>query len=182
MGGYCYYSNTALGAAYLVKRLGRVAILDIDYHHGNGQQEIFYRRNDVLTVSVHADPKASYPFFSGFVHETGAEQGQGYNLNLALPLEVDGSYWLEHGLRPALAKIRDFKPTALVVALGLDTAVGDPTGTWTVKLEHFREAGRLIGDAKVPTLIVQEGGYRTRTLGAHAVAFFSGFLKGRGLY
>lgn len=181
MGGYCYYSNSAIAAAYMVRRLSKVAILDLDYHHGNGQQEIFYRRADVTTVSVHADPRHSYPFFSGFAEESGSDEGTGYNLNLPLPLELDGDSWIERGVVPALARIFEDPPTGLVVALGLDTAVGDPTGSWSVKADHFRQAGRLIGALKIPTLVVQEGGYRTRTLGSNALAFFGGLMKARGL-
>ncbi len=181
-GGYCYYSNSAIAAEYLVRQLGRIAIVDLDYHHGNGQQDIFYRRADVSTISVHADPHAAYPFFSGFADEMGADAGFGHNLNIPLEQELDGSGWLERGVAPALRQVRLLGCLGLVVALGFDTAVGDPTGSWTVRAEHFRQAGRMLAQLNLPTLIVQEGGYRTRTLGSNAVAFFLGLVRGRGLY
>lgn len=181
LGGYCYYSNAAIAANYARKGATRVAILDLDYHHGNGQQEIFYRRRDVLTVSIHAEPQSAYPFFSGFAEERGAGDGLDFNLNLPLPLELSPPAWFAQGLEPALERIREFRPELLVIALGLDTAAGDPTGSWILRAEHFKEAGLKIGNLSVPSVVVQEGGYRTRTLGTNAVAFFSGLAHGRRL-
>jgi acetoin utilization deacetylase AcuC-like enzyme len=155
--------------------------LDLDYHHGNGQQEIFYRRNDVLTVSVHADPADAYPFFSGHASEEGAQRGHGYNCNIPLPSSLSGSEWIARGVTPAIERVSLFRPELLVLALGLDTAAGDPTGTWSVKAEDFKQTGKRIGELRLPTVVVQEGGYRTRTLGANAVAFFTGLIQGRGL-
>ncbi len=181
LGGYCYYSNAAIAASYARKSASRVAILDLDYHHGNGQQEIFYRRSDVLTVSIHAEPQSAYPFFSGFVEERGAGEGIDFNVNLPLPLELTPDSWFTHGLRPALERIKVFQPELLVIALGLDTAAGDPTGSWGLRAENFKEAGLKVSDIPVPSVVVQEGGYRTRTLGTNAVAFFSGLAHGRRL-
>ena len=175
-GGFCYFNNAALAAQQLAG-LGRVAILDVDYHHGNGQQDIFYAREDVLTISIHGHPRFAYPYFSGHAEEQGEGAGRGYNLNLPLPEAVDGPRYRE-ALGRALRRVRSFGAAVLVVALGLDTAKGDPTGTWTLKAEDFHENGRLIGALGLPTLVVQEGGYRTRTLGVNARSFFAGLLKG----
>jgi acetoin utilization deacetylase AcuC-like enzyme/GNAT superfamily N-acetyltransferase len=174
-GGFCYFNNTAIAANYLAGR-GKVAVLDIDYHHGNGQQEIFYGRADVLTVSIHGHPRFAYPYFSGFAEETGEGPGSGFNLNIPLPEKVEGADYRK-ALARALERIRDFAPAFLVVALGLDTARGDPTGTWSLRKEDFRLNGRLIGELFLPTLVVQEGGYRTRTLGINARHFFEGLVE-----
>ncbi|XOV89110.1 MAG: GNAT family N-acetyltransferase [Pseudomonadota bacterium] len=175
-GGFCYLNNTAI-AAHRLSKLGRVAILDIDYHHGNGQQEIFYQRADVLTVSIHGHPSFAYPYFSGHRAETGEGEGTGFNLNFPLDETCSTENW-QKTLREAIRRIRDFRPDFLVLALGLDTARGDPTGSWTMGPADFEENGRLIGAMQTPTLIVQEGGYRTRTLGTNARRFFAGLLAG----
>jgi acetoin utilization deacetylase AcuC-like enzyme/GNAT superfamily N-acetyltransferase len=175
-GGFCYFNNSAV-AANALTGLGRVAILDVDYHHGNGQQDIFYAREDVLTISIHGHPRFAYPYFSGHAEEQGEGAGKGFNLNLPLPEAVDGERYRE-ALGRALRRIRSFEAVTLVVALGLDTAKGDPTGTWSLGPKDFHENGRLIGGLGLPTLVVQEGGYRTRTLGVNAGAFFAGLLKG----
>ncbi len=171
-GGFCYFNNTAIAAQFL-RQQGRVAILDIDYHHGNGQQDIFYDRPDVLTVSIHGDPSFAYPYFSGFRDEIGIDEGAGFNLNLPLPEAVDGERYRK-ALATALRRIASFEPDFMVVALGLDTAKGDPTGTWSLTRNDFRLNGRMIGELGIPVLVVQEGGYRTRTLGMNARAFFEG--------
>ncbi len=175
-GGFCYFNNAAI-AANLLSENGRVALLDIDYHHGNGQQDIFYHRADVLTVSIHGDPDFAYPFFTGFADERGDGAGAGYNVNLPLPEKVDGARY-RTTLGKALALIRDFDPAFLVLAFGLDPAKGDPTGTWSLVGQDFRENGRLIGATHLPVLVVQEGGYRTRTLGTNARNFFEGLVEG----
>ncbi|HPF70170.1 MAG TPA: acetylpolyamine amidohydrolase [Candidatus Krumholzibacteria bacterium] len=175
-GGFCYFNNSAI-AAHELARLGKVAILDLDYHHGNGQQDIFYARDDVLTVSIHGSPRFAYPYFSGFADEQGVGAGLGYNLNLPLPEKVEGPRYRE-ALGQALRRIRGFDPAVLVVALGLDTAKGDPTGTWNLTADDLLENGRRVGELGLPTLVVQEGGYRTRTLGRNARAFFEGLHKG----
>ena len=175
-GGFCYFNNNAIAAQYLCA-YGKVAILDIDYHHGNGQQDIFYRRPDVLTVSIHGHPKFAYPYFTGFEDERGEGEGEGFNLNLPLPENLDGERYRKT-LGKALHRIEEFSPQFLVVALGLDTAKGDPTGTWSLMAKDFEENGRLIGTLGLPTLVVQEGGYRTRTLGQNARNFFRGLMQG----
>jgi len=171
-GGFCYFNNSAIAAHYLTG-YGKVAILDIDYHHGNGQQEIFYRRADVLTVSIHGHPSFAYPYFSGFRDEVGEGAGEGYNLNLPLPEDIDGEKYRK-ALGRALRRIAEYDPVFLVVALGLDTAKGDPTGTWTLTAKDFESNGRMIGELGLPVAVIQEGGYRTRTLGTNAKRFFGG--------
>ena len=171
-GGFCYFNNNAIAAQYL-RPFGRVAILDLDYHHGNGQQDIFYRRADVLTVSIHGHPGFAYPYFSGFRDERGEGEGEGFNLNLPLAEEVDGDRYRK-ALSAALQRVVDFDPVFLVVALGLDTAKGDPTGTWSLTPRDFEINGRILGEVGFPMLVVQEGGYRTRTLGVNARRFFEG--------
>jgi acetoin utilization deacetylase AcuC-like enzyme/GNAT superfamily N-acetyltransferase len=175
-GGFCYLNNAAVAAHYL-SRQGRVAMLDIDYHHGNGQQEIFYRRADVLTVSIHGHPSVAYPYFTGFPSEVGEGPGRGLNLNFALAESVDGKEY-SRILERALSRIRGFGPRFLVVCLGLDTAKADPTGTWSLRSADFERNGRAIGMMALPTLIVQEGGYNTRNLGTHARHFFAGLWAG----
>jgi len=177
-GGYCYLNNTAVAAHYLSHR-GKVAIVDLDYHHGNGQQDIFYRRDDVLTISLHGHPDVAFPYFSGYVDELGAGPGEGFNLNFPLPASVGGRQY-RRALSKALRVVADFRPAFLVVALGLDTAKGDPCGSWSLGSEDFSANGQLLGRLRLPTLVVQEGGYRLRTLGAHARCFFEGLLHGIG--
>ena len=171
-GGFCYFNNNAIAAQYL-RPFGRVAILDLDYHHGNGQQDIFYRRADVLTVSIHGHPGFAFPYFSGFRDERGESEGEGFNLNMPLAEEVDGDRYRK-ALSAALQRVVDFDPVFLVVALGLDTAKGDPTGTWSLTPRDFEINGRMLGEVGFPMLVVQEGGYRTRTLGVNARRFFEG--------
>jgi acetoin utilization deacetylase AcuC-like enzyme len=178
-GGFCYFNSAAIAAHHLSKR-GKVALLDIDYHHGNGAQDIFYKRKDVFTVSLHGHPRYSYPYFSGFEDEKGADEGKGFNLNFPLPENLDGERYRKV-LAGALEKIRKFDPQFLVVSLGLDTAKGDPTGSFSLLAKDFRENGRMIGALQLPTLVVQEGGYKTQTLGINARHFFNGLWDGLAL-
>jgi acetoin utilization deacetylase AcuC-like enzyme/GNAT superfamily N-acetyltransferase len=175
-GGFCYFNNAAI-AANLLSRYGKVAILDIDYHHGNGQQEIFYNRSDVLTVSVHGHPSFAYPYFTGFRDETGIGPGAGYNLNIPLPEHITPEQH-RNAVTEGLRRIRRFAPAYLVVSLGFDTGRGDPTGTWPNRGRDFEHLGRMIGEQGYSTLVVQEGGYRVRTLGTNARNFFSGLITG----
>lgn len=175
-GGFCYFSNAAIAANFL-SHYGKVAMLDVDYHHGNGQQDIFYERDDVLTVSIHGAPAFAYPYFTGFRNETGRGKGAGYNVNIPLPESITPEQYLE-ALQGALKRIVRHEPAHLVVALGLDTARGDPTGTWSNRAGDFHRMGQLIGAAGYPTVVIQEGGYRIRTLGVNARHFFSGLVEG----
>ncbi len=175
-GGFCYLNSAAVAAHYLSAH-GRVAMLDIDYHHGNGQQDIFYRRADVLTVSIHGDPQFAYPYFTGFADEVGEGVGAGYNLNLPLAQKISASQYART-LAYALNQIRQFGAGFLVVCLGLDTAKSDPTGTWSLRAVDFEDSGARIGGLGLPTLVVQEGGYNTRTLGVNVRQFFRGLWHG----
>ena len=175
-GGFCYFNSVAVAADYLSK-YARVAILDIDYHHGNGQQDIFYSRSDVLTVSIHGHPKFAYPYFTGFKEETGDGAGKGFNVNYPLPEIINGEKYRET-LAMALKRIERHKPDFLLIALGLDTAKGDPTGTWFLKASDFEKNGQMIGKTGIPTLVVQEGGYRVKSLGTNARNFFTGLWRG----
>lgn len=174
-GGFCYLNSSAIAANYLSK-FGKVAMLDIDFHHGNGQQDIFYKRSDVLTISIHGHPSYAYPYFCGFKDEMGEGPGYGFNYNFPLPENTDGK-----GFRLALGScisiIRKFKPDYLVVPLGLDIAKGDPTGTWNVSSKDFELNGKMIGSLRLPTLVVQEGGYLNRVMGSNAVNFFKGLYE-----
>jgi acetoin utilization deacetylase AcuC-like enzyme/GNAT superfamily N-acetyltransferase len=175
-GGFCYLNSAAVAANYL-SRFGTVAVLDVDYHHGNGTQDIFYARSDVLTVSIHGHPRFTFPYFSGFEDEKGEGAGAGYNLNIPLQENLDGSAY-RAALETALRRVRRFRPRYLVIAFGLDTARGDPTGSFTLRARDFSENGRLLGALRLPTLVVQEGGYRTRSLGTNARHFFGGLWQG----
>jgi acetoin utilization deacetylase AcuC-like enzyme/GNAT superfamily N-acetyltransferase len=175
-GGFCYFNSNAAAAQFL-SRFGRVAILDIDYHHGNGQQDIFYQRSDVLTISIHGHPSFAYPYFSGFEDEKGFGIGKGMNVNYPLPERIDSSKYREILLK-ALNKIKRFNADFLVVALGLDTAKGDPTGSWLLNAKDFEKNGLMIGSLKLPTLVVQEGGYNQKNIGINARNFFMGLWKG----
>ncbi|HUT68941.1 MAG TPA: hypothetical protein VMW86_10405 [Dehalococcoidales bacterium] len=175
-GGFCYFNSAAVAAQFL-STYGKIAILDVDYHHGNGQQEIFYDRPDVLTISIHGHPSFTYPYFSGFVSEKGRGPGKNYNINIPLPEDIDGEYY-RRVLRGALSRVRRFKPRFLIVALGLDTAKEDPTGSWSLEAEDFEAIGQMIGSLRLPTLVVQEGGYDTRVLGINARHFLTGLWFG----
>lgn len=174
-GGFCYFNNAAVAANYMSK-YGRVAMLDVDYHHGNGQQDIFYTSSKILTVSIHGHPNFAYPYFSGFAEEKGEGEGVGFNINYPMPETLESSKYRET-LNHALEKIKKFRPDFLVVCLGLDTGKGDPTGTWQLKPDDFKKNGEMIKSLKLPTLVVQEGGYRQSSLGSNVKNFFVGLLS-----
>jgi acetoin utilization deacetylase AcuC-like enzyme len=173
-GGFCYLNNTAIAAQHLRRRAARVAIVDVDLHHGNGTQGIFYARPDVLTVSVHADPSAFYPFYWGYAEERGEGAGQGFNLNLPLPIGSGDTAFLAV-LDGGLDAVRAFKPEALVVALGLDAHEGDPLAGLAVTTDGFRRIAHRLATLGLPTVLVQEGGYPSEELGRNLVAFLEGF-------
>ena len=174
-GGFCYLNNSAIAAQVLRRTHRRVAVLDVDLHHGNGTQAIFYRRGDVMTVSIHADPSRFYPFFWGYANETGEADGAGCNLNLPLPRGSGDREFLA-ALDTAIGAIRAFDPGALVVALGLDAFEGDPFGGLRVTTGGFGEIGqRVAAGLRLPTLLVQEGGYLCDGLGANLSSFLRGF-------
>jgi len=154
---------------------GRGAVLDVDTHHGNGTQAIFYERDDVLTVPVHADPNQFYPFYWGYASETGSGRGEGSNVNLPISVGAEDPEWLA-AITRACTAVKQFGPEALVVALGLDSHADDPLKAMKVTNDGFQEAGRRIGQLKRPTVIVQEGGYLSPMLGQAARSFLTGFL------
>ncbi len=173
-GGFCYLNNSAIAAQDLRQDHDRVVILDVDLHHGNGTQGIFYHRNDVLTISIHADPQNFYPFFWGHAHERGEAAGLGYNLNLPLPLGSGDKPFLA-ALDSACEAIAAFAPAAVVVALGLDAHESDPFAGLAVTTGGFGDIGRVIADLSLPSVVVQEGGYANPALGANLVSFLEGF-------
>ncbi len=177
-GGFCYLNNTAIAAQMLCDRFGRVAVLDVDVHHGNGTQGIFYARSDVLTVSLHADPAVFYPFFWGYAEETGEGRGEGANANFPLPRGTADDVYLDC-LEKALDRIDAFAPGALVVALGVDAYEADPLAGLAITTEGFGRIGGAIGRRGLPTVLVQEGGYLSDALGRNLAAFLSGFLECR---
>lgn len=173
-GGYCYLNNNSLAAQSLIDGgAKKVAILDVDYHHGNGTQSIFYARNDVLTISLHADPKVEYPYFLGYADEPGEGQGHGFNINYPLPFGTD---WASYSvfLNYAVEEVRRFAPDALVVALGLDTFAGDPTTFFEITTDEFESMGAAIGALDLPTLVVLEGGYSVDWIGKNTLNFLAG--------
>lgn len=175
MGGYCYFNNAGLAANILSKH-GKVAILDIDYHHGNGTQSLFYDRNDVLYVSLHADPSKAFPYISGFSDETGVRGGQGFNHNFALSPDTKLPQYLET-LTEATKRINDFNPDYVVLSLGFDTYEDDPIAGLGLTEDDYQPLGELLADKlQRPTLIVQEGGYNVDMLGGLAEKFFKGYL------
>ncbi len=176
-GGFCYFNNAAIAAQQFAQH-GRTAVLDIDFHHGNGTQDIFYNRSDVLTVSVHGHPDYSFPYFSGFSTETGEGPGLGFNQNFPLPPNTDDAGYVKT-FDKALARIDRFKPDFLVVSLGLDILRGDPTGTFLLSVEVMREIARRLAQRPYPMLVVQEGGYNLRNLKRGAVAFFRSLAESR---
>jgi len=173
-GGFCYLNNAAIAARYL-QADARVAILDIDYHHGNGTQAIFYTDPAVLYCSLHAHPDDDYPYYWGAADERGEGAGAGYNRNWPLPQGTGDDGYLSV-LDAALAAVREFAPRYLVVSAGLDIAAGDPVGNFRVTTSGLREIGRRIARLGLPTVVVQEGGYLLDTLGQNAVAFLQAFV------
>ena len=175
LGGYCFLNNAAV--AVQAQRDGgveRVAVLDVDYHHGNGTQSIFYDRADVLTVSIHGDPRTEYPFFLGHADERGAGAGTGFNLNLPLPRGTGFTRWRE-ALRLGLQAIDAFGAQALVVALGVDTFEGDPISGFALKSADYLLLGQDIAGAALPTVFVFEGGYAVAEVGVNTANVLEGF-------
>ena len=175
MGGYCYLNFAAVAAQRLRDAgMARVAILDLDYHHGNGTQSIFYARGDVLFASLHADPDQDYPHYLGYADETGEGEGLGCNLNLPLPLGTD---WRGYGpaLETALGRIRDYAPQALVVSLGLDTYAEDPISKFRLYGEDYARMGEALAGLALPTLFVFEGGYAVEALGENVASVLGAF-------
>lgn len=174
-GGYCFLNNAALVAQYLREQgVLRVAVLDIDYHHGNGTQAIFYERSDVFFASIHGDPSTEYPFYLGYADECGAGAGLSTNLNLPLPRGSNFATW-SGALTQALSAIAHFDAQALVVSLGVDTFVGDPISGFTLRSDDYLRVGAQIASAKLPTVFVYEGGYAVAEVGVNVANVLQGF-------
>ncbi|MDQ3270653.1 MAG: histone deacetylase family protein [Pseudomonadota bacterium] len=175
MGGYCYLNNAAIAAQALRNGgAGRVAVLDVDYHHGNGTQSIFYRRNDVFFASLHGDPLTEYPFFLGHADEEGEGEGLGFNLNLPLPAGCSAADWFD-ALEQACLRVAAHRSDALVVSLGLDTFAGDPISKFSLQAGDFRRLGQRLAALGLPTVFVLEGGYAAQALGHNAAQVLEGF-------
>jgi acetoin utilization deacetylase AcuC-like enzyme len=174
LGGYCYLNNAAIAAQAGLAAGRRVAILDIDYHHGNGTQDIFYARGDVPFVSVHADPVTDYPFFWGHADERGEDEGEGANLNLPLPRGTGLDFYLP-ALDRGLERIAAYGPDLLVLSFGADTFEGDPISYFRLTTPDYGALARRIASLGVPTLIVMEGGYAVDALGGNVAQFLSLF-------
>lgn len=172
-GGYCFLNNASIAADWLSQK-GKVGILDIDFHAGNGTQEIFYDRSDVFVVSIHADPAREYPRFAGFEEEVGSGAGEGYHKNFPLPAGIGDSGYLST-LEEALLLLTDFSPGYLVVSAGMDIYEDDPLGDFKVTKKGIQEIGIIISELSLPTLIVMEGGYHLPTLGENFAHFLEPF-------
>jgi acetoin utilization deacetylase AcuC-like enzyme len=177
-GGYCFFNNAAIAAVHAVDRShGRVAVLDVDYHHGNGTQQIFYERDDVAFVSLHGDPARAYPYLTGHADETGAGRGRGSTTNIPLAAGTGDDAYLA-ALERAVDALDAFAPELVVVSLGVDAFVGDPMGDLAVTTEGFGRMGRAVAALGRPLVVVQEGGYADDALGANVTAWLRGAAGG----
>ncbi|MEQ9488154.1 MAG: histone deacetylase family protein [Alphaproteobacteria bacterium] len=175
-GGYCFLNNAAVAAQmFLDDGAKRVAVLDIDFHHGNGTQDIFYRRSDVLYCSLHGEPENTFPYFLGYADETGEGEGEGFNANYPLPAGSNYVAW-SVCLDSALARIAEYAPDALVISLGVDTFKEDPISTFKLESEDYLTCGKAIAGLGLPTLFVMEGGYAIEEVGINTVNVLQGFL------
>ena len=173
-GGYCFFNNAAVAAHHVATTTGsKVTVLDVDYHHGNGTQQIFYDRDDVQYVSLHGDPARAYPYSVGFADETGSGRGLGYNKNYPMPLRADDDLFVS-ALSTACEQIAAFGPAVLIVSLGLDTYITDPISDLAVTTPGMRRCGEVVRQLGLPTVVLQEGGYDVDALGANVHAWLSG--------
>lgn len=175
-GGYCYFNNAAVAARELLKKAQRIVILDIDFHHGNGTQEIFYNDPDVFVMSIHGDPREYFPYFTGFPSETGAGDGDGYNLNVILPSGTKLKAYESALKKQIFPTIKAYEPDYLIISAGFDTYKLDPIGKFELDTPDYQRIGKLLSDLGLPTIILQEGGYYTKDLGANVKSFLNGFL------
>ena len=175
-GGFCYLNNAAIAAEVLKERFPRVAILDPDMHHGQGIQEIFYDRSDVLYISIHGDPTNFYPVVAGFEDERGVGDGLGYNVNLPMPHGSSEEVFFDR-LEEAMTILRLYQPDVVVLALGFDTYKEDPQAKVALTSKGFHQMGARVGAMGLPVLVVQEGGYHLETLAENTREFFSGLER-----
>lgn len=177
-GGYCFFNNAALSAQTLLNNgASKVAILDVDFHHGNGTQDIFYNRNDVLFISLHGRPEDEFPHFLGYADEMGVGQGEGYNLNLPMPKGTTFKTWRK-ALFQAMKRISQYAPDAIIISLGTDTFEEDPISSFKLKSDDFYTMGQDLAQLDLPTQIVMEGGYAIDAIGINAVNVLQGFKNG----
>lgn len=173
-GGYCFFNNAAIAAHHVAGTTGtKVSILDVDYHHGNGTQQIFYDRDDVQYVSLHGDPARAYPYCVGFADETGTGRGLGHNINYPMPLRADDDLYVST-LADACERIAAFGPSLLIVSLGLDTYIDDPISDLAVTTAGMRRCGAVARELGLPTVVLQEGGYDVDALGDNVLAWLNG--------
>ncbi len=176
-GGYCFINNAAVAAEVLLAAgKQRVSILDVDFHHGNGTQDIFYQRNDVQFLSLHGEPKEAFPHFLGYADEIGEGAGEGFNINYPLPRGCPYQQWLT-ALDDALDKVNQYDADALVISLGVDTFEKDPISFFKLKQDDFYDYGARIAQLNKPTVFVMEGGYAVEEIGVNTVNVLNGFLK-----
>ncbi len=174
-GGYCYVNNAALSAeSFIQDGHKKVVLLDVDYHHGNGSQSIFYDRDDVLFVSLHADPATEYPHFLGYADETGEGKGEGFNINYPMPFGTTYPEY-EKSLLAGCEKIKAFNPDILVVSLGVDTYKDDPISKFKLDSPDFVTIGQHISKLGLPTHFVMEGGYAVEQIGINAINVLTGY-------
>jgi acetoin utilization deacetylase AcuC-like enzyme len=177
-GGYCFFNNAAMAAQMFIDQgAARVAILDVDFHHGNGTQDIFYDRDDVLFVSLHGRPEDAFPYFLGYADETGKGKGEGCNVNYPMAPGTPYGVWGK-ALDRACRKIRNYGPDALVVSLGVDTFKEDPISFFKLESADFLTYGARIARLKLPSLFVMEGGYAIEAIGINTVNVLQGYLGG----
>lgn len=176
-GGYCFFNNAAISAQHFLDHgAKRVAILDVDFHHGNGTQDIFYDRSDVLFISLHGDPLETFPYHLGHAEETGSGAGTGFNLNFPMPPDTPFDVW-QAALHKGLARIAEYKPDVLIISLGVDTFETDPISFFKLKSDNFLTMGADIASAGLSTHFIMEGGYDVDEIGVNAVNVLQGFER-----
>ncbi len=176
-GGMCYLNNAAIAANYLLEHgIKKTAVLDIDFHHGNGTQDIFYENPGVLVINIHGDPRQTYPHFTGYADEIGSGNGEGTNYNFPLPAQTDNYLYWETVVK-ALDVIKKFQPDYLLVSAGFDTHESDPIGSFGLTTPFYQDLGKGIKGLDLSVLVIQEGGYASEILGLNVVSFLSGLLR-----
>ncbi len=174
-GGYCFFNNTAIATEKLIEKgAKKIFILDIDFHHGNGTQEIFYKRSDVFFASLHGDPIQAFPHFLGHAEEKGIQEGEGFNINYPMPPNTSYAQW-KISLEKVINEIERFNPDFLLISLGVDTFENDPISFFKLKSNDFFDVGKTISSLNLPTLFIMEGGYAIEEIGINTVNILKGF-------